>query len=223
MSQTSPGVTVRMLPNRIAKRSALKPRARLMSTTARAKPPDRKTASAASPWSAPRARSRSIPTAPASTTTSAPTTGEIQHEAERHPGQGHVGASVRAQREPARAEADADRGADERVQDQQLGLGHERAGDEHPMLLAGGERPDPRGRVVGHAHLAQDLVDALTSRGAQATEEPEGGQEAGGHHLAHRHRQRGIERRLLGHVAQAPPLAEGAPRVAEEADPPARP
>src|SRR5258705_572726 len=77
MSQTSPGVTVRMLPNRIAKRSALKPRARLMSTTARAKPPDRKTASAASPWSAPRARSRSIPTAPASTTASAPTTGEI--------------------------------------------------------------------------------------------------------------------------------------------------
>ena len=77
MSQTSPGVTVRMLPNRIAKRSALKPRARLMSTTARAKPPERKTASAASPWSAPRARSRSIPTAPASTTTSAPTTGEI--------------------------------------------------------------------------------------------------------------------------------------------------
>ena len=76
MSQTSPGVTVRMLPNRIAKRSALKPRARLISTTARAKPPDRKTASAASP-ERPRARSRSIPTAPASNTASAPTTGEI--------------------------------------------------------------------------------------------------------------------------------------------------
>src|SRR5260370_6767908 len=77
MSQTSARLTVRMLPKRMAKRSALKPRARLISTTARAKPPDRKTASAASPWSAPRARSRSIPTAPANTTTSAPTTGEI--------------------------------------------------------------------------------------------------------------------------------------------------
>ena len=66
-----------MLPKRIAKRSALKPRARLISTTASAKPPERKTASAASPCSAPRERSRSMPTAPASTTTSAPTTGEM--------------------------------------------------------------------------------------------------------------------------------------------------
>jgi hypothetical protein len=37
-----------MLPKRIAKRSALKPRATLMRTTATAKPPDRNTASEAS-------------------------------------------------------------------------------------------------------------------------------------------------------------------------------
>jgi len=42
-------LTVRILPKRMAKRSALKPRARLISTTASAKPPDRNTASAASP------------------------------------------------------------------------------------------------------------------------------------------------------------------------------
>ena len=76
MSQTSAGLTVRMLPKRMAKRSALKPRARLISTTASAKPPERKTASAASPWSAPRERSRSMPSAPATVTTRAPRTGE---------------------------------------------------------------------------------------------------------------------------------------------------
>src|SRR3989304_3269661 len=50
MSHTSVGLTVRMLPNRMAKRSALKPRARLISTTASAKPPERNTASPAAPW-----------------------------------------------------------------------------------------------------------------------------------------------------------------------------
>ena len=76
MSQTSVGLTVRMLPKRTANRSALKPPARLMSTTASAKPPERNTASAASPCSAPCARSRSIPTAPTTVTTRAPSTGE---------------------------------------------------------------------------------------------------------------------------------------------------
>src|SRR6202795_2679203 len=76
MSQTSAGLTVRMLPKRIAKRSALKPRARLISTTARANPPERNTARAASPWSAPRERRRSIPSAPTTVTTRAPRTGE---------------------------------------------------------------------------------------------------------------------------------------------------
>src|SRR6266851_3886825 len=76
MSQTSVGLTVRMLPNRMAKRSALKPWARLISTTATAKPPERKTARAASPWRAPRARSRSMPRAPITVTTRAPRTGE---------------------------------------------------------------------------------------------------------------------------------------------------
>src|SRR5215813_15572719 len=46
MSQTSEGLTVRMLPKRMAKRSALNPLARLMRTTARAKPPERNTAMA---------------------------------------------------------------------------------------------------------------------------------------------------------------------------------
>ena len=115
MSQTSPLVTVRMLPKRIAKRSALKPRARLMSTTASAKPPERNTARAASPCSAPRARSRSMPTAPARATTSAPSTGEIaEHEAQRHSGERHVGQGVGDQREPARDQEDADGRADER-------------------------------------------------------------------------------------------------------------
>src|SRR5712692_612825 len=41
-----------------------------------AKPPERKTASAASPWSAPRARSRSMPSAPPTVTTRAPRIGE---------------------------------------------------------------------------------------------------------------------------------------------------
>src|SRR4029450_13152159 len=77
MSHTSPVVTVSMLPNRIAKRSALKPRARLMSTTAHAKPPESNPASPASPCSTPRARSRSMPTAPARVTSSAPSTGEM--------------------------------------------------------------------------------------------------------------------------------------------------
>src|SRR5262245_55642731 len=73
---TSTGLTVRMLPKRIAKRSALKPRARLMRITATAKPPDRNTASEASPCSEPRARSRSMPMAPAAVITRAPRTGE---------------------------------------------------------------------------------------------------------------------------------------------------
>src|SRR5262249_35095719 len=76
ISQTSAGLTVRMLPKRIANRSALNPRARLISTTASAKPPERKTASAASPCSAPRPRGRPMPPAPPSATTSAPSPGE---------------------------------------------------------------------------------------------------------------------------------------------------
>ena len=83
MSQTSAGLTVRMLPKRMAKRSALKPRARLIRTTATAKPPDRNTASAASPWSAPRARIRSMPTAPASVTTRAPRIGDTPRKRPR--------------------------------------------------------------------------------------------------------------------------------------------
>src|SRR5215813_6296727 len=76
MSHTSVGLTVTMLPKSTAKRSALKPRARLMSTTASAKPPERNTASAASPFNAPCARRRSMPTAPRIVTTSAPSTGD---------------------------------------------------------------------------------------------------------------------------------------------------
>jgi hypothetical protein len=77
MSQMSAGLTVRRLPKSTAKRSALKPRARLMSTTAKANPPERKTAREASPESAPRVRRRSMPIAPATVTTRAPTRGEI--------------------------------------------------------------------------------------------------------------------------------------------------
>ncbi len=83
MSQISVGLTVRMLPKSTAKRSALKPRARLISTTARAKPPERKTAREASPESAPRVRRRSMPTAPATVTTRAPRSGEIPRKRPR--------------------------------------------------------------------------------------------------------------------------------------------
>src|SRR5690242_9456281 len=266
ISQTSAALTVRMLPKRIANRSALKPRARLISTTASAKPPERKTASAASPWSAPRARSRSIPTAPASVTTSAPRTGETPSTRPRATPARATWASVSAMRDnrlgirntpmagqisavtrpAAKARCmkpywkssgmtlvvvahHAHRGAVERgqrgiaqevaraavedqppveagelgdllghhpdvvahqdqrhvalpvqmveqgveaglrlrvhaagglVQDQELGLGDERARDQHPLLLAGGERADARGGVGLHAHLAQHLRDA---------------------------------------------------------------
>ena len=71
-------------------------------------------------------------------------------------------------------------------------------------------------RVLRHADLAQHLVDALAGRGAEPAEEPERGHEPGGHHLVHGHGQGGVERGPLGHVAEAPPLAERAGRMPEE-------
>src|SRR5882672_6519318 len=324
MSQTSPLVTVRMLPKRIAKRSALKPRARLMSTTASAKPPERNTARAASPWSAPRARSRSMPTAPARATTSAPSTGETPSTRPsatparatwarvsaisesrrgirktpmagqmsavttpaakarcmkpywRNSGMGsvvvadhaHRGAVERGQRRVAQEVARpavedqpavetgelgdllghhpdvvahqdqghvalaiemVEQGVEARlglgvhpagrlVQDQQLGLGDQRPRDQHPLLLAGRQRADARGRVRGHPHLAEHLRDALAFRAADAPEEAERGQEPGRHHLVDGHRQGGIEGGLLRHVAETAPLPERRRRVTEEAD-----
>ena len=170
MSQTSAGLTVRMLPNRMAKRSALNPRARLIRTTATAKPPERNTASAASPCSAPRARSRSMPTAPASATTSAPSTGETpSDEAERDAGERHVGEGVGDQREPPRDQEDADGRADERGDDAgREGPMHEAVLEElgHGLVLVADHAH--RGAVErGQRRVAQEVAGAaVEDRGA---------------------------------------------------------
>src|ERR1700675_2306717 len=322
MSQTSAGLTVRMLPKRMAKRSALKPRARLISTTASAKPPERKTASAASPWSAPRERSRSMPSAPATVTTRAPRTGEaptrspsatpasatcasvsairesrrgtrktpisgqttamtapatnarcmkpnwrksgmglvvVAHDANRRPVQRRQGrvaqeiAGAAVEDEPpvqagelrdlfgddADVVADEDEGdlalavqvlehgvegglrlgvhaAGGLVQDDQLGVGDQRAGDQHALLLSGRERADARPRVRLHADAGQRVGDAGSLRPADTLEETEARHEAGGDHLVHGHGQGRVERGPLRDVAQSPPLPECGRRLAEE-------
>ena len=109
MSQMSPGLTVRMLPKRTAKRSALKPRARLMRTTARAKPPERKTARAASPDSAPaRAQALDPDRAGHRHHERADDRRDTGEQPQRHAGQRHVGEGVGDERQAARHQEHAD-------------------------------------------------------------------------------------------------------------------
>src|SRR5262245_6437407 len=326
ISHTSAGPTVRMLPKRIANRSALKPRARLIRTTATANPPARNTASAASPCSAPRARSASIPTAPARVTASAATSGDTPRSRPRATPASATWASVSAMSDSRRGtrntpmagqiraviaptakarcmnpywrnsgirEAsvlvgdDADRRAVERgerrvaqevarrsvedqaavetgelgdlagdhpdvvahqdqghvalavqvaqhrvearlrlridaagglVEDQELGVGDEGAGDQHALLLPGRQGADAGPGVGGHADLAQDLGDARALGRADAPEQTESRHEAGRDDFADGRGQAGVERRLLRDVAHAPPLAKRGGRVAEQQD-----
>src|SRR5262245_29177460 len=326
ISHTSAGPTVRMLPKRIANRSALKPRARLIRTTATANPPARNTASAASPCSVPRARSASIPTAPARVTASAATSGDTPRSRPRATPASATWASVSAMSDSRRGtrntpmagqisaviaptatarcmnpywrnsgirEAsvlvgdDADRGAVERgerrvaqevarrsvedqaavetgelgdlagdhpdvvahqdqghvalavqvaqhrvearlrlridaagglVEDQELGVGDEGAGDQHALLLPRRQGADAGPGVSGHADLAQDLGDARALGRADAPEQTESRHETGRDDLADGGGQAGVERRFLGDVAEAPPLAKCRGRVAEQED-----
>ena len=112
-----------------------------------------------------------------------------------------------------RLRIDAARGL---VEDDQLGVGHERAGDQDALLLTRRERADPRARVRFHACARQRLAHARSLRSADALEEAEARHEPGGDHLLHGHGQGRVERGPLGDIAQPPPLPECRRRLAEE-------
>src|SRR5712692_2762991 len=244
MSQTAIGLTVRMLPNRMANRSALKPWARLISTTATAKPPERKTASAASPWRAPRARSRSMPSAPPTVTTRAPRmgeaprrsptavedqppveTGELGHFLGHHTDvvadqdEGDLALAIKVVEEGIEGSLRLGIHAARRlIQDEQLGVGDEGARDEHALLLPRRQRTDPRARVRLHADPGQHLLDAAPLRFPGPLEEPEYRDEPARHHLLDGDGQGRVEGGLLRHVAEPAPFTKGPGRLAEEPD-----
>ena len=54
------------------------------------------------------------------------------------------------------------------VEEEQLGVAGERAGDEHPLLLAAGEGADAVAGAVGEADEGDGVVDGLAVGGASA-------------------------------------------------------
>ena len=136
-----------MLPKRTAKRSALNPRARLISTTATAKPPGEEHGEGGVALERPARRRRSMPTAASTVTTKAPEEGrEAEEEAEGHPGQRHVGQRVGDEREAARDEEHPDGRADEGGHD----AGHERP--LHEAVLEELREHGPPVLMVDQAH-----------------------------------------------------------------------
>ena len=103
------------------------------------------------------------------------------------------------------------------VHDQQLGLGGERPGDEHPALLAAGERGDRVLQPVGEADGRHGVGDGAAVGGAQPAEQAEPGQPADGDDLAHGRRHGAADRVPLRDVADAAALAQPADGGAEHA------
>jgi hypothetical protein len=103
------------------------------------------------------------------------------------------------------------------VHDQQLGSGGEGTGDEYALVLPAGQRVHRVLGAVREADQGDGPLDRLAVGLAQDAEAGTG-QPPGGHHLGDRRGHPAGGGRALRYVAHARPVAEAAPRGAEQLD-----
>ena len=102
------------------------------------------------------------------------------------------------------------------VEHEQVGLAGQCAGDQHPLLLAAGERGDAVVATVGEADDVERVVDGGPVGARERAQQPAAGQPAGGDHLPHRGGHAGGGARALRHEADPRPRVVLGERRAEQ-------
>ena len=104
------------------------------------------------------------------------------------------------------------------VHDQDVRLGGQGAGDQHPTLLATGEGADVHGGAIGQAHESQGLIDDLAVTAIRPAQPALVGESSDRDNLGGGGAHRGGQGVPLRDVAQAGMLAEVSQRSAEQRD-----
>jgi hypothetical protein len=102
------------------------------------------------------------------------------------------------------------------VQDQEVGVAGKCPGDQHPLLLAAGQRSDVGVELFGESNLRDSVMDRLAVASAQRSKGPPVRQSSGCDDLFHL-RPAEQRKRALRNVANARPLPEGPQWQAEKA------